>query len=217
LIFLEALTALPKDSYTVLLVLIEQGLLPELSMSALTSPLNGGAGKAQDSLLDPAKFPQSLSSEDGSIKVSLTYDHISSSDVLAFIRSPNAGANVLFLGTTRNSFDNRPVSKLSYSAYPALALRSFIRIAEAVKEKHGLEKVCLMHRLGEVGIEQESIAVAVSAGHRKPAWNGAEEALEKCKARVEIWKMESFADVEDGDGQWRANCDTDGQGRKVKQ
>lgn len=185
-------------------------------MSALTSPPERGAEKAQESLLDPSKFPQSLSNDSQSIQVSLTYDPIPSSDIVAFIRSPNAGANVLFLGTTRNSFDNRPVDKLSYSAYPALALRSFLKIAEAVKEKHGLEKVCLTHRLGEVGIEQESIAVAVSAGHRKPAWEGAEEALERCKERVEIWKMESFADVEDGDGQWRANRDTDGQGRKVE-
>lgn len=186
-------------------------------MSALTTPPNGEAGKAHESLLDPCKFPQTTSNEAQSIKVSLTYDAISSSEVLAFIRSPNAGANVLFLGTTRNSFDDRPVSKLSYSAYPAMALRSFLKIAEAVQEKHGLEKVCLMHRLGEVGIEEESIAVAVSAGHRKPAWRGAEEALERCKERVEIWKMESFADVEDGDGQWRANRDTDGQGKRIDQ
>ena len=189
----------------------------EATMSALTSPPSGGAGKTEDSLLHPSKFPQSLSSTDQSIKVALTYHPISSTEVLAFIRSPYAGANVLFLGTTRNSFNNRPVSKLSYSAYPALALRSFLNIAEAVKEQHGLEKVYLMHRLGEVGIEEESIAVAVSAGHRKPAWEGAEEALERCKERVEIWKMESFADAEDGDGQWRANRDTDSQGRKLEQ
>jgi hypothetical protein len=30
-------------------------------------------------------------------------------------------------------------SKLSYSAYPALALRSSMKIAEAVKMKHGLD------------------------------------------------------------------------------
>ena len=90
-----------------------------------------------------------------------------------------------------------------------------MKIAEAVKEKHGLEKVCLQHRLGEVAIEEESIAVAVSAGHRSPAWQGAEDALERCKERVEIWKLESFAD--DGDGQWRANRNTDGEGRKIAQ
>lgn len=184
-------------------------------MSALISPPDGEPKRNQASLLDPSEFPQSLSSDDNCIQVSLTYDPISSSSVLTFIRSPAAGANVLFLGTTRNSFDNRPVSKLSYSAYPALALGSFLKIASEMKAKHGLQKVCLMHRLGEVGIEEESIAVAVSAGHRKPAWEGAEEALERCKERVEIWKMESFVDAEDGDGQWRANRDTDGQGKRI--
>lgn len=180
-------------------------------MSASTSP---PTTISHSGLLNPSRLPQTLLSQDGTIKVSLTYEPISSSDVLKFVRSPNAGANVLFLGTTRNSFGNRPVSKLSYSAYPALALRSFTEIAGAVKEKHGLEKVCLIHRLGEVAIEEESIAVAVSAEHRAPAWKGAEDALERCKERVEVWKKESFADAEDGDGQWRANRDTDGQGKK---
>jgi molybdopterin synthase catalytic subunit len=185
-------------------------------MSALTSPPTGDPAKANESLLDPSRFPQCLLSEDKSISVLLTYQFLNSNDALQFIRSPNAGANVLFLGTTRNSFDNRPVSKLSYSAYPALALRSFRRIAEAVKEKHGLEKVYLVHRLGEVGIEEASIAIAVSAGHRGPAWKGAEVALERCKERVEVWKMESFADMEQGkQGEWRANRETDNWGKRI--
>lgn len=145
----------------------------------------------------------------------LTYTPLDISAVLKFIRSPTCGANVLFLGTTRNSFDNRPVARLSYSAYPALALLSFRSIAEAVMHEYGLEKVCIVHRLGHVPVEEESIAVAVSAGHRRPAWKGAEAALEKCKERVEVWKMEIFGD-EEGGGEWRANRDTDSEGRTVK-
>lgn len=167
-------------------------------------------------LLDPANFPQDVTNSDLTIFVALTFDPLSTDEILRFIRSPTSGANVLFLGTTRNSFDDRPVSILSYSAYPALALKSFLTIAEAVKEKHGLEKVCLVHRLGEVPVGEESIAVAVSAGHRGPAWKGAEEALERCKERVEVWKMEVFAD-EEGGGEWRANKNTDQTGRKVHQ
>ena len=78
---------------------------------------------------------------------------------LAFTRSPTAGANVLFLGTTRDNFDDRPVTRLSYSAYPKLALKSLFAIAEDVKAKHDLERVYIAHRLGEVAIEEESIAV----------------------------------------------------------
>ncbi len=181
-------------------------------MSASQSAPDGLANPST-SLLDPANFPQSLTSP--TVHVELRYDPLDTSDTLKFVRSPACGANVLFLGTTRDSFDNRPVAKLSYSAYPALALRSFKSIAEAVIKEHGLEKVYIVHRLGHVPVEEESIAVAVSAGHRGPAWKGAEEALERCKERVEVWKMEVFGD-EEGGGEWRANKERDSSGKKVQ-
>ncbi|KIW73154.1 hypothetical protein PV04_01293 [Phialophora macrospora] len=147
----------------------------------------------------------------------LLYDPLDIPAYLRFTRSPTAGANVLFLGTTRNNFDHRPVSRLSYSAYPSLALKSLHAIADDVQKKHGLEKVAIVHRLGEVKIEEESIAVAVSSGHRASAWKAAEEILERVKARAEIWKREWFADTgEVEEGVWRANKDRDGHGNVVQ-
>src|SRR5262249_3854106 len=145
------------------------------------------------SLLDPSNFPQTLSS--ATTYISLVYDPLDIPSYLQFTRSPTSGANVLFLGTTRNNFDSRPVSRLSYSAYPSLALKSLHAIAEDVQKKHGLEKVAIVHRLGEVKVEEESIAVAVSSPHRASGWKGAEEILERVKARAEIWKREWFADT----------------------
>ncbi len=169
-------------------------------------------------VLDPANFPQVLAND--TIHIELRYDQLDTPAYLAFTRSPTAGANVLFLGTTRNNFDNRPVSRLSYSAYPKLALRSLFSIAEDVKAKHGLEKVCIVHRLGEVKIEEENIAVAVSSGHRQAGWKGSEEILERVKARAEIWKREWFGDTGDSEveeGVWRANKDRDAMGKTVQE
>jgi molybdopterin synthase catalytic subunit len=182
-------------------------------MSALNEPPSNGGANPSSALLDPAKFPQCIATDN--VHVELTYGSLDIPAILKFVRSPSCGANILFLGTTRNSFDNRPVDRLSYSAYPALALKSFKSIAEAVIQEHGLEKVCIVHRLGHVPVEEESIAVAVSAGHRGPAWRGAEEALEKCKERVEVWKMEIFGD-DQGGGEWRANKERDAEGKNVK-
>jgi molybdopterin synthase catalytic subunit len=165
--------------------------------------------------LDRSNFPQLVESEDGLCTVSLTYEPLSSDTILRSIRSPAAGANILFLGTTRNSFDGRAVSKLSYSAYPALALKSFRSIAERTRSQFSLEKVHIAHRLGVVEVEEESIAVAVSAGHRGPAWKGAEEILEKCKERVEVWKMEVFEGEAEGSGEWRANKDSNMDGKRL--
>lgn len=166
-------------------------------------------------LLDRSNFPQTLTSEDSLCTVSLTYHPLSSDTILRSIRSPAAGANVLFLGTTRDSFNGRAVSKLSYSAYPALALKSFLSIAKHAHSEFSLEKVYIVHRLGVVGVEEESIGVAVSAAHRGPAWKGAEDILERCKERVEVWKMEELVGDAEGSGEWRANKDTKSNGEKA--
>lgn len=65
--------------------------------------------------------------------------------------------------------------------------------------------VSIIHRLGVVPVEEESIVIAVSAPHRHAAWKAGEEALEMCKDKLEVWKLEEFEGEEDG--VWRANRD----------
>lgn len=45
----------------------------------------------------------------------------------------------------------------------------------------------------------------MSSAHRGPAWKAGEEALEECKKRAEIWKLEEFGGAEGG--VWRSNRD----------
>ena len=83
-------------------------------------------------------------------------------------------------------------------------MQTLLGIARGVKEKYGLQGIAMVHRLGTVPIGEESIIIAVSAPHRTEAWRAGEEALELCKEKVEVWKMEEF---EGGEGVWRANRD----------
>lgn len=80
-----------------------------------------------------------------------------------------------------------------------------LHIAQSVKQKYALTAVTLIHRLGVVPIGEESILIAVSAPHRHAAWKGGEEALELCKEKVEVWKLEEFAG--DAGRVWKANRD----------
>lgn len=79
-----------------------------------------------------------------------------------------------------------------------------LAICKDVQAKHGLKGISMTHRLGTVPIGEESILIAVSSPHRQAAWRAGEEALEACKARVEVWKREEF---EGEEGVWRANRD----------
>lgn len=142
--------------------------------------------------------------EDG-IHVELTYDHLNPTNSINRVKSPKAGAVVLFAGTTRDSFNNLLVKSLTYQSYIPLALRTLLTIARSMKEKHGLISISIIHRLGTVPIGEESILIAVSAPHRQAGWRGGEETLEIVKEKVEIWKLEEFQ--EDKEAVWRANRD----------
>ncbi|EGD86436.1 hypothetical protein H112_07373 [Trichophyton rubrum D6] len=165
--------------------------------------------------LDPANFPQRLAHPESNIRVELTYSPLAPSEYTAHVRSPHAGANILFLGTTRSSFADRPVARLAYSSYAPMALKTMMAIARESTAKHGLTGVSIAHRLGEVAVGEESIVIAVSAAHRGPAWRAAEEILEKCKEKVEIWKREDFAD-DSSSAEWRANRDRDADGKPAQ-
>ncbi|KAI6782535.1 uncharacterized protein J7T54_003546 [Emericellopsis cladophorae] len=142
-------------------------------------------------------------SEEGN-HVSLTHDHLNVNAIMDRVRSPSAGAIVLFAGTTRDNFAGKPVHSLTYTSYHPLALRTLLSIATSIKATHGLTGIAITHRLGPVPIGEESILIAVSSPHRQAAWRAGEQALEKCKDRVEIWKREEFTGEE---GVWRANRD----------
>lgn len=143
--------------------------------------------------------------ESPGIYVALTYDPLDAKPIMDKVRSPQAGATVLFAGTTRDNFGGRAVLNLSYEAYAPLALRTMRDIAEAALEKHSLKGVAIVHRLDVVPVSEESILIAVSSPHRAAAWRAGEECLEEVKARAEIWKLETFED--DRSAVWRANRD----------
>ncbi|PYH47835.1 molybdopterin synthase catalytic subunit [Aspergillus saccharolyticus JOP 1030-1] len=159
--------------------------------------------------LDPTTYPRTTTDPTLNTHITLTYSPLDATAALARVSSPQAGANVLFLGTTRNTFGDRPVAQLSYTAYPPLALKTLSGIAAEAVRTHGLLGVVIAHRLGDVPIAESSLVIAVSAAHRGAAWRAGEEVLERCKEKAEIWKREVFVD---GGGEWRENRERDREG-----
>ncbi|KAH8152913.1 uncharacterized protein LAJ45_03139 [Morchella importuna] len=165
----------------------------------MTSPTHHGG---PPDLIPETAQSQSLS--EAGIHVELTHSTLDITATLARVRSPKAGALILFAGTTRDNFDSKPVEHLSYTSYPPLALQTLLKICREMKEKHSLIGISIIHRLGTCPVGEESILVAVSAPHRKAAWSAGEECLEIVKEKAEIWKLETFVG---GEGVWRANKD----------
>jgi len=163
---------------------------------------------------------QQLVLSKSNVHVELTPGEITVTDCINRVRTPKAGAIVVFIGTTRGFVQPAqappgsptvPVLRLTYTSYAPLALQTLLLIAQTAVIRYSLTGISMTHRLGEVPVGEESVVVVVSAPHRAEAWKAAEEALEECKRRAEIWKKE-IVDVGEGEQAfWRAN--RDGAGR----
>lgn len=112
--------------------------------------------------------------------------------VTAAVARPSAGATVTFVGTTRDHNDGRRVSRLKYEAYPEMASAEMRRIGETAQQRWPIEKVAIVHRIGVVPLGEASVVIAVSAGHRRDAFEACHFAIDRLKEVVPIWKKEYF-------------------------
>lgn len=110
------------------------------------------------------------------------------------VEDPGAGAIVTFAGTTRNETDGRVVTGLTYEAYEEMAASALSRVGERALADFDVLRVAIDHRLGDLGIGEISVGIAVSAGHRPAAFDACRFAIEEIKHEVPIWKRERFAD-----------------------
>jgi molybdopterin synthase catalytic subunit len=114
--------------------------------------------------------------------------------LLAAVADPEAGANVLFVGTARAVTNGRPAVALEFDAHEPMAGPELERLCKAAVEKFGLVACAVEHRLGRVPVGEASVAIAASAPHRREAFAAAEWLMERIKREVPIWKCEERAD-----------------------
>jgi molybdopterin synthase catalytic subunit len=126
--------------------------------------------------------------------VSLVHGPIDTSVVLAAVASDAAGANVLFVGTTRGITDGLVTRSLEYEAHEPLARDELERLRSEAIVRFGLEACAIAHRLGTVPVGEASVAIAASARHRREAFGAAEWLMEQVKRVVPVWKREEAAD-----------------------
>ena len=101
-------------------------------------------------------------------------------------------------------FKNNPKTKYLAIQYeqllehePETAKYLFAQMEEIVaevKERFGVDKVAMAHRVGTIKISEASIVIAVSAPHRKEALAACQFAIDRVKEIAPIWKKELFED-----------------------
>ena len=126
--------------------------------------------------------------------VELTEQPIDTTVLLSKAQSPEAGAVVLFLGTTRRMTRGRETVKLQYDAYREMAVKELAQLEEQARQRWPLTECLVVHRLGTVPLSEASVAIVVACPHRREAFAAGEWLIDALKERVPIWKQEHWAD-----------------------
>ena len=173
---------------------------------AMIPPVSGGAPDAPKRV--PAASPESGSSGPILELREAPFEVAILAELAERLAIPVDGAVVGFLGLTRSSpgtpapgqeaeaaaHDGRTVEALEYEAHPVMTIRILETIAAEIAARFGVDRLAIVHRIGEVPLGEPSVAVVACAPHRDAAFDAARYAIDETKARAPIWKAERFSD-----------------------
>ncbi len=114
--------------------------------------------------------------------------------VLAKLRRPEDGAEVVFEGVVRNNTRGRQTLYLDYEAYEEMALKQMEELATQALGQFKVRDVAIVHRLGRLEIGETSVLIAVASAHRGAAFDACRWLIDTLKRTVPIWKKEHFVD-----------------------
>ncbi len=127
----------------------------------------------------------------------ITEDPIDESAIRRAVESPTSGAVVVFSGVVRNHDGGQSILSLDYQAHPQ-AEQILAECCASVAEETGLA-IAAAHRVGHLKVGDIALSAAVSAAHRREAFDACELLVERIKSTVPIWKRQHSTD---GESEW---------------
>jgi molybdopterin synthase catalytic subunit len=130
--------------------------------------------------------------------IELVTTPIDTDAVLRHVSFPEAGAVVLFLGTTRRFTEGRETASLDYECFAEMARRKLDELEAEARRRWPLVGCAIVHRVGHLELGEASVAVAVSTPHRQAAFEAGKWLIDTLKKVVPIWKKENWTDGTSG-------------------
>jgi molybdopterin synthase catalytic subunit len=186
---LNAYPALRRFGNSLLFAVNQEYATPDREISdgdelAIFPPVSGGSA---------GTLPASFSSSDF---FELTTHPIDVGAVARRVVPTECGTTVTLDGYAREWTRGRRTLHLVYEAYSPMAICEMERLGQRVHEKFDIAHIGIVHRTGRLEIGETSVVIAVSAPHRRAAFEACEWAIRELKRTVPIWKKEFFADGE---------------------
>src|SRR5437588_1912757 len=119
--------------------------------------------------------------------ISITNDPIDLAKIMSSVQESSSGGTVLFSGSVRARNDSGPILGIHYEAYVTMAEAKMSEIEQDTRKKWCINNFIGIHRVGFLAVGETSVAMVVSADHRKEAFEACRYGIDAIKARVPIW------------------------------
>ena len=142
-----------------------------------------------------------------SVKIAIQSADFSLSDEVNLLENHNDedGAVVTFCGRVRNNNLGKTVSGLFLEHYPGMTEKALLSIADQARERWELGNVVIVHRVGELALNENIVFVGVGSAHRDNAFLAARFIMDYLKRDAPFWKKEITGEGE----QWVEQKKTD--------
>ncbi|OTA16449.1 MoaD-MoaE fusion protein MoaX [Xenorhabdus vietnamensis] len=111
-------------------------------------------------------------------------------------QSDEDGAVVTFTGKVRNHNLGDNVKALTLEHYSGMTEKMLQKIIDEAHQRWSLQRVSIIHRIGELYPGDEIVFVGVTSSHRNMAFMAAEFIMDYLKTKAPFWKKESLAEGE---------------------
>ena len=101
------------------------------------------------------------------------------------------GAIVFFSGLVRDFNQGQDVTGLFLEHYPAMTEKALAKIVVQAKERWPINRVRLIHRVGQLYLSDQIVFVGVSSSHREAAFEACHFIMDYLKKQAPFWKKET--------------------------
>ncbi|WP_024792154.1 molybdenum cofactor biosynthesis protein MoaE [Candidatus Ruthturnera calyptogenae] len=99
------------------------------------------------------------------------------------------GAVVSFVGFVRD-LDDSQIQKMTLEHYPEMTEKALKSIIDEAKKRWSIGNITLIHRVGDLNINDQIVLVITSSKHRQSAFASCEFIMDYLKTQAPFWKKE---------------------------
>ena len=113
----------------------------------------------------------------------------------------NVGAVTSFIGYVRDNNNNSKVQSINLEVYEEMAFKQLEKIIEQAKIKWSLIDTLIIHRFGNLQVNDKIVLVASFSAHRKDSLESCNFIMDYLKKDAPFWKNEFY----DEKNEWLTN------------